>query len=61
MHSFLEILRGAVRVVIAIVAVGLMIYLKYRQARSHSDRKDEKADIQTLFDGKVDKKAYPGG
>jgi nitrogen fixation-related uncharacterized protein len=52
MHNLLEILRQVIGVAIAIAAVGLMIYLKYRQARSYSDRKDEKADIQTLFDGK---------
>ena len=52
MHSFLDILGVVGRVIIAIAAVGSLIYLKYQQARSYSDRKDEKADIQTLFDGK---------
>jgi hypothetical protein len=52
MHSFLVILGDVGRVVLTIAGLGLVIYLQYRRARSYSDRKDEKADIQTLFEGK---------
>ncbi len=34
-----------------VVAVGVLIYLKYRQLRWANQQRDQKADVQTLFDG----------
>ena len=34
-----------------VLAIAGMIYLQYRRAKSMSDRKDQKADVTTLFDG----------
>ena len=51
MHSFLVILGDVGRVVLTIAGLGLVIYLRSPGAFL-LDRKDEKADIQTLFEGK---------
>jgi len=34
-----------------LLAIPGMIYLQYRRAKWASDRKDQKADVTTLFDG----------
>jgi hypothetical protein len=39
-------------VTIVIAVIGLWGYVKYRQLRSYTDQKNEKADVQTLFSGK---------
>ncbi len=35
----------------AVAALAGMIYLRYRRAKWISDKKDQKADVQTLFSG----------
>lgn len=35
-----------------LLAVIGMVYLKYRRAKWYADKKDQKADVQTLFSGK---------
>jgi hypothetical protein len=45
-------LANALSIVGAVLAVSGMIYLQYRRAKWISDRKDEKADVQTLFSGR---------
>jgi len=34
-----------------VVVVGVLIYLKYREQRRINDQHDQKANMQTLFDG----------
>ncbi len=40
------------KVIGGVVAGGVLIYLKYRQQKWISEQRDQKADVQTLFDGK---------
>jgi hypothetical protein len=48
-------MAGMVRILEVIgsllAAIG-MVYLQYRRAKWHADKKDQKADVQTLFSGK---------
>ena len=47
-------MAGMIRVLETIgilLAIPGMIYLQYRRARWASDRKNEKANVTTLFDG----------
>jgi hypothetical protein len=45
MISILETIGG-------VAALAGMIYLQYRRAKWISDKKDQKADVQTLFSGR---------
>jgi hypothetical protein len=40
------------RVGIATLVIALWAYLKYSQAKRHSDQREERADIRTLFSGR---------
>jgi hypothetical protein len=42
----------ALQATAVIFAVAGMIYLQYRRAKWMSDRKSQKADVQTLFSGR---------
>jgi hypothetical protein len=47
-----QILKTIGSVIVAVLALGGMIYLQYWRAKWMSDRKDQKADVQTLFSGR---------
>ena len=50
-----ERMGGMISILKAIVAVAALVgivYLQYRKQKWISDRKDQKADVQTLFSGK---------
>jgi hypothetical protein len=52
MHSLRAFSHVALTVLEGAVFVGIIVYLRYRNLRSYSDSRVEKADIETLFGGK---------
>ena len=52
MHTVWAILSDVFRWIAGLTFVGFMIYTRYRMAQSAEERKEHKANIETLFGGK---------
>ena len=52
LQAFWHVAVEVLKVALAIAGIGLVVYLKYRNVRWLTDNRKQKADVQTLFDGK---------
>jgi hypothetical protein len=51
-HFLQTSIRVALEIMLGAAFAGLWIWVHYTLAKSREDKKDHKADVQTLFDGK---------